>query len=722
MPVEQDLSSEDDTDIVETTGLDRDEELSSRKKVRDQLLDIFKDVEKGFEDQYQRSNDIMDYWDIYHTELGSKQFYTGNSKIFVPIVRNAVTARKTRFTNQIFPVSGRYVECTSEDGTIPHALIALLEHYVRKAKLRTQVMPALMKNGDVEGQYSVYLSWTKNTRHVVQRVKKPVSVEGIEVPGEETDDIQEETIVHGYPIVEVIADTDLLILPATVDSIEEAMANGGSVSIIRRWGKAKIRKMIDAGEIVEKAGEALIEAMATEFGRSPKVDKAKEMTDAAGIRQGRGKFSQVYETWTMLKIGKEHRICRAYYGGGDIVLGCKRNPNWSDKLPIISAPVEKVQGSFKGRSMVEPVATLQYQANDAVNEGMDSAAYALMPIIMTDPAKNPRVGSMILSMAAIWETDPQSTQFAKFPPLWKDALEIVSSCKSEIMQSLGVNPAAITQQGMGVAKKLNQAQIAQEQAVDLLTTADAVTVVEEGILTPLLARMIELDHQYRDEELTVRQYGEMGTRASMQKIPPVQFDRHYQFRWFGVEAARNAQQVQQQIAGLNVFRGIPPQQLGGYKFNAVPMLVQLAENLYGPRLGPLIFESPEMQMPVPVEQENMMLGEGYEVPTHQMDDDKAHIAGHGQALQQLQMQEGGGKNQKKFLAHIWAHMQQMQTKQQAMMAQQQGAPGMPGGAGPGVAGTPRIGAQPGTPRTQGPPGMIHSDQMQDPSRMPRRSA
>jgi hypothetical protein len=55
------------------------------------------------------------------------------------------------------------------------------------------------------------------------------------------------------------------------------------------------------------------------------------------------------------------------------------------------------------------------------------------------------------------------------------------------------------------------------------------------------------------------------------------------------------------------------------------------------------------------------------------------------------------------------------------MQAQQGAPGVPGGAGPGVAGTPRQGAQPGQPRGgQAPPGAIHRDQMQDPRVMPRK--
>jgi hypothetical protein len=150
------------------------------------------------------------------------------------------------------------------------------------------------------------------------------------------------------------------------------------------------------------------------------------------------------------------------------------------------------------------------------------------------------------------------------------------------------------------------------------------------------------------------------------------------------------------------------------------------ENTFGPRLAPLIFVSPEQQLPVPVDQENALLSEGYEVPTHQMDDDQQHIQAHQQMMQQMEMM-GEKKNNKKFLEHIWKHVQQGQAKQQAALQAQaqpppQGAPGVPGGAGPGVAGTPRIGAQPGQPRNQGPPGMMHQDQMQDPTMMPRKIA
>lgn len=720
-----DLTPDPEEVDEEPQPLGRDDELSTRKSVETQLLDLYQEVEKGFVNQYQRSNDQMDFWDIYNCQLGGKQFYSGNSKIFVPLVKDAVDARKTRFANQVFPPSGRYVDAISEDGTEPFATLSLLDHYVRKAKVRTEVMPALLVNGDVEGQYTICVSWCEDERYVVERVKAPVMAEGLDT-GEETDDLRESEVKGGYPQVEVIADSDLCILPATCDSPCEAIRVGGSVTVLRRWSKAQIKQMAREGCISKAGAKALIEEMTDGKSGQPKTDKAEHMVDAAGIKNVRGsKHALVYETWSVVTIRKgERRLCRTYFGGSDNILSCKRNPLWCDLLPILSAPVKKIQGSVKGRSQIEPVAPIQYMANDACNEAMDSAAYALMPIVMTDPNSNPRIGSMILSLAAIWETSPKDTQFANFPPLWKEGMEIVSQAKAQIKESLAVNSSMVTQQG---TSKLNQAEIAQEQQVDLLTTADAVTVLEQAILTPMLALMLALDHQYRDKDIMVKQYGPMGTRAQMEYVKPITFDKKYEFIWFGVEQARSQQQIQMQIAMLNVFRGIPPEQYAPYTLNLRPLMVHMAGSAFGPQLAPLTFEGPEEQMPVSVDQENEMLENGFEIKTHELDDDNAHIQSHMQMLQQDPQSDYA----KKIQAHIFTHIQQMNRK--AMMVgmaggpmaggMPSGQPGVPGGAGPGVAGSPRPGAVPAPPKgVQQPPGAIHQDQLHDPSQMPRRTA
>lgn len=722
---QDDFDLEEDED--EGPALDRDEELSKRAGIRAQLLDVYQEVEAGFRDQYNRSDDILDYWEIYNCRLGGKQFYSGNSKIFVPLVKDAIDARKTRFANQVFPPSGRYVDAISEDGTEPFATLSLLDHYVRKAKVRTEVMPALLVNGDVEGQYSICVHWQEYERSVVQKVKKPVTTDGLPT-GDTVDDVDEQTVTTGCPYVEVIADADLMVIPYTADCLEEAIACGGSVTILRRWSKAKIKKMAREGEITKAGAKLLLEDMVDDAAArgQPKTDKPAKMVDAAGIKNARGtKYALVYETWSCVSIRRgERRLCRTYFGGSDNILSCKRNPLWCDLLPILSAPVKKIQGSFKGRSLVAPVAPIQYMANDACNEAMDSAAYALMPIVMTDPNQNPRVGSMILSLAAIWETSPKDTQFAQFPPLWKEGLEIVTMAKNQIKESLAVNSAMVTQQG---TSKLNQAEIAQEQQVDLLTTADAVTVLEQSILTPMLNLFLALDHQYRDEDISVKMWGPMGIQAKLEEVEPITFDKRYEFIWFGVEQARSAQQIQMQIAAMNVFRGIPPDQYAPYKIDLRPLMTHIAGSAFGPQLAPMIFQGPEQQMPVPVDQENQMLESGFRnVDVHELDDDNAHIQGHMALLQA----DPDGDYARSIQKHIFMHIQQVQRKAMAVgMAQGQmtgqvpqlGAPGVPGGAGPGVAGTPRPGAQPAPPKgAQQPPGAIHQDRVQDPTQMPRK--
>lgn len=716
----------------------RDEELCNDEKLREKVIDLMKDVSKGFQAQWERGNDQMDYWDIYDQVVGGKQSYAGNSQIYLPIVKQAIEARVTRFVNQVFPRSGRNVDCISSDEK-PYDIMSLLEHYIRKTRLRTQVMPAAMRNGDIEGQYNICVGWKSASRHVVYRKKPTLDIvvggeEGdedaetmeVEDPGADEDDVEEVETFHMQPTVEVLADADVLVLPHTANSIGEALENGGSVTVIRRWSKSKLQQAIDEGEVDKDVGKTLLEMMGANKDEPGAPEANKKHVDAAGITMGSGgKTLHLYETWTKLKggkLGKERRLCRIYYAGsrGDTgdeeqIASIKRNPYWNDKCPILSAPLKKVSNVFKGQSIIKDAADLQYAANDTVNEAMDSAAYALMPIVMTDPSKNPRVGSMVLNLAAIWETNPNDTKFAQFPQLWKDGLTIVSQLKTEIFQILSVSPAQIPQSTGGKSKR-NQAEIALEQQVDILSTADVCTNLEDEILSPLLRWFVDLDYQYRDKPLTVKQYGQMGVRAAMQDVPPIQNSRRFEFRWFGVEAARNAQMMQTQTAAINTVKGIPPQMYQGHELNLVPVIQLWLENAFGPRVTPEIFKSIKDKLTVPAGMENEFLLEGLTLPVHELDDDQEHMHEHLKALKD-------GDPTGSVREHMLMHREQMNKKLQ--MAQQgmagMGAPGSPGGAGPGAAGSPRPGATPGQPRGgQQPPGAIHQDRLQDPSAAPRR--
>lgn len=698
----------------------RDTELAGNTAVTDQLQEIFKDITAGFQDQRERADTCLDNWDLYEQRLTDRQFYNGQSQIFLPYVHDAVEARKTRFSNQLFPQSGRCVAVTTTEEQIPQATMSLLESYIRKAKLKTTVVQPMLVNGDVEGTYNLYVSWREEKRETVVRTKKAnVTVKGAEFNElGEHDAFEDESDTLARPDVEVLRDSDVLVLPVTASSVDDAIAAGGSVTIKRRWTKGKVRKMIKAGEIAKDCGDELIDRM--DVAQRNNREIGNKILDAAGVKN-RGREVLIYETWTEVKVKGEYILCRAFYGGDDNVLGCKPNPYWCNKVPLISCPVNKTSGSFKAKAPVEAVADLQILANDCINEGADTGHFSAMPIVMTDPEKNPRVSSMVLGLAAVWETNPNDTQFAEFPQLWEGAMGRAIACQQQIFMTLGVNPSMITGSTGGDNKK-NQAEIANEQAVDVLTTADACQVVEEGILTPLLGWFAALDHQFREDAVTIEVYGQLGVRAKMERVEPIQLNNRWEFRWMGVESSRNAAQVQQKIAGMNVMNGIPPQKYPGYKMNMAPLLVQLTEDMFGSELAPLIFEK-EIAYSVDPLLENDMLQNGFEVAIHMADNDMEHLAAH---MGLLDAHDDGVDPHGTIRDHIAKHQMQMKLKaeqQAAAMQPPPGLPGVPGGAGPGVAGTPPPGVMPEGPRLmKGPPGMIHPDNMgaADPSTMPRQ--
>lgn len=697
----------------------RDQQLASRANSRlgKHLLEIYDRVRRGFEEQGKRADAILDFWDCNECVLNKNQFYDGNAQMYVPIVRNAVTARVTRFLNQIFPSSGRYIDATSTDADVPHAIVAILEHYIRRSHFRTNVIRQLLRNGDIEGQYNLYVDWNRIERHVVskQNVPPKVTTPGlpapIEMEDEKVEQLISEKIADEGPAFEVLHDSDVLVLPQTADSIDDALQNGGSVTIIRRWQKETLKAMMNRGEVVRAAAEELLDKSSNEdFVRSA----AKAHLDAAGIKSG-GKSILGYETWTVLETPEGRRLCKTLYGGHEVILSATRNPNWSDRCPLLSAPVEKVSGAFKGQSPIAAVDSLQYHANDIANQAADSATYSMLPIIMTDPAKNPRTSTMILNLAAIWECDPASTQFAQFPKLWQDGIALIQADTQAIFQTLGVNPAMLPQQTGKPGAKRNQAEIALEQSVDLLTTSEACSVVEESILTPAAEFMLDLDQQHRSDDLTVRMFGEMGVTARLETIPPLQRRARINLTWFGVEQARNAAQTQQQIALLNVARGMQqPLQAAGYMLNPAPALEHAFGNLFGWRMGRQILIDARSQLTIAADLENMMLIEGFAVPVQPLDPDAQHIQAHMLALQRT------GDPHGTLRVHIAAHMQQMHKKagaahmaqMQAMMgAQTGGMHGPPGSAPPAPQGTPP-GAQPAPPRlVKGPAGMIPPEQM-----------
>ena len=351
-----------DLSVRPSTLLRRDADLlgSQNSRCRKFLTKKIDAMVRGFEDQAARSDDLDKWWRIYNCELDDNQFYNGTAAVYVPIIHDAINARVTRFSNQLFPQAGRYIDCTTSDGSTPYEIMAILGHYIRDAKLKTEIVKPLLRNGDIEGQINLYLGWDKTTRHIVSReTTAPIDpATGMEMPGQEQIDIIEREVEFGRPTFEVLHDSDVLVLPATADSIDDAFSKGGSVTIVRRWSKEQYRQMIDDDEIrpVDDDDE---DAHMVDSSLAGLEDLPKALARAVGVRE-KGPHFLAFETWLMIPMGDKgfsdkgkKRLCRLWWGIDKEPLGLKRDPYWNDRCPLLSAAVEKIAGVFKGKSQVE---------------------------------------------------------------------------------------------------------------------------------------------------------------------------------------------------------------------------------------------------------------------------------------------------------------------------------------------------------------------------------
>lgn len=678
---------------------------------------LYSKILKCYENKQTQADQIQEYWNIYSCQPDENQQYSGNSLCYVPAVRDCVNARVKRTVAQLFPANYKHVDAVGPTGESPYAQISLLEHYIRDCRLKDTVR-AMLLAGDVTGQWNLYVDWTKSTRRITEVIKKSPTLQSadgeIEVEDITADDEYEtktDEVITERPDIVPVATEDIAVYPPTCNDIEESTA-----SCIRlRMSKEKIQQMIDEGVFVGTTAEEMVDKLGKPSGSRERYNPNKKRTHDAGIRtEGTYKYALIFEVHTNLDFGEGYKEpAYVYFAGENEIIGIIKNPIWSGKRPILSAPIERIEGSFFGISKIEPVKYLQWNLNDFFNMGQDSAQYALMPIVMTDPLAQPNYQSMVMGLAAVWLANPQTTQFAQFPALWKDSIQLCGAMKQQIQESMDVNEAMLGKQPAG---RKNQAQAAQQAQAQETNIVDNAKRCEETILNPLLERMFELDRQFRTKELVIATMGEVGTEKRLQEIPPQAFGERYFFRWAGTSFQTGMQRIQQMISWMNVMRGIPPQQLNGRRLDITPILEYGTSQIFGAEVAPKILIDDRNLFTVEPSEENLMMHNGIAVEIHEADDDAKHIAEH----QQGAVLTGDPVNL--FRAHIQAHQQAMQIKQQKAQQPQPkpGQPGIPGGGQqPGVAGTPRPGAQPGQPRPQQPAGAIHSDQMADPQAQPR---
>jgi hypothetical protein len=594
----------------------------------------------------------------------------------------------------------------------------LLEHYIRKTDLKSIVRSDLIA-GDVTGQWNLMIDWSKSTRSVTKLVKRnPLlqtidgeDVSDLEIEDKSTEDEETETedVTEEGPEVIDFATEDLAVVPPTCDDLQMAKAT----SLRLRMSAEKVREMVDEGVFILPPDTDIEEFCKPDQSRERK-SPPKEQTKAAGVKtHGTDKYALIYMVYTKLDFGDDRKESGIiYYAGPNVIVGIIKNPLWSGKVPIISKPCERVQGSFFGKSKIEPVKKIQWQLNDFWNMGQDSAMYSLLQVFAVDPLKTPQWAQLTVGLSAILPVAPDDIKPIQFPQLWKESAAICDLMKRQIWESMDVNEAMMGKMPAGRKNAQQMGKMQQEQEINI---TDHASRYEDEVLNPLVEMLFEFDQQFRTDEVMIESRGEIGVKAKMETIPVQQWGERYFFRWCGTSFMVGMQLMQQQTGWVNVLKGIPPQMLNGLTLDLTPFLKAGTENMFGPEIAPQILIDKRNQYQIDPDVENEIMHNGMPVDVHEADDDPKHLQAHMKAAS-MNLDPLG-----LYAAHMQAHMAQMQKKREMEQMQAKGGPGGPGGAGPGVAGGPRPGAMPGPPKPGGqqPPGAVHADQMADPSAMPR---
>ena len=629
-------------------------------------LKLYTLVQKAYENKDEQADRIEEYWNIQNAIPDENLTYLGNSQGYVPVVRDAINARAKRVLKQLFPANNKHCEGLASDGRTPYTQLSLLEHYIRKTKLKSIVRTDLVA-GDVTGQWNLMVDWSKSERSVTKLVKRnPImqQIDGeniadleIEDPQEEEEATETEDIVDEGPDIIDFATEDLAVVPPTCTNIQKAKA----VSMRLRMSAEKVREMEDEGVFILPANTEIEEFCKADQSRDKKAPPKRATTDAGIKTHGTDKYALIYMVYTKLDLGgdaKESAII--YYAGPTEIVGIIKNPLWSGKIPMLSEPVERMQGSFFGKSKIEPVKFLQWSLCDLHNMGHDSALYSMLPVFAVDPLSNPNWATMTLGLAAMWPIAPNGIKTIEFPQLWKDAEQKADQLKRQIWESLDVNEMMMGKMPSG--RKNNQmiGSMQQEQSTNI---TDHASRYEEVVLNPLLEMLFEYDQQFRTDEVMIESRGEIGVKAKIEMIPVQQWGERYFFTWSGTAYMMGMQLMQQQIATMNVVKGVPPQMLNGRKFDATPILEKLVENVFGPEMAPRILIDQRNMFNIQPDVENEMLSNGFPVEVHEADNDPEHLQSHMKAA------SINGDIQGLYKLHMQAHAMQMQKKREMQMAQ-----------------------------------------------------
>lgn len=221
---------------------------------------------------------------------------------------------------------------------------------------------------------------------------------------------------------------------------------------------------------------ALIDSIATE---SEDVDKTKRerltmlgyTTNQAKklVEKGSGQFIEILDYWGAFDIDGDgiEEECHIVLANRETVLLMEENPYYDGRKPFRFYVYDRMPGFFCGKGVVERVASLQEELNDAGNQASDMRKLTLSPVMKV--RKGARVNLESLKFVPgmpIFLDNPETDLIFERMPDFTEQLEIIQKSAKEMMQmATGATDVIIGQNDVGLSSNTaTGVSIAQEQS------------------------------------------------------------------------------------------------------------------------------------------------------------------------------------------------------------------------------------------------------------------
>lgn len=471
-------------------------------------------------------------------ERDDGQAYVGRSDAYLPLYHRALETRVSHTSRGLFP-SDTYIDATSNQDVPPEeaAIVKawMMHQLERSMALRATIKP-FIRNLYNYG-IAVGKTWWEKT---LAREAKLTRLPGID------------QLLMNYGPSATNCDGarfracnvfSWYVWPTSVDSIDQASLVFEDIQVSRQFvNEMKAKGLWKNIEIVEAGGvipNTNIQAQQTayETHRSPTtaVDyKAGELAD----------WRYLTEAWFRMPVPKELYRPGEEVGSavpvkvvfiGSTPVEARRNPFWHQKPPYVMMKLNEVPDAMFSVGMGKAAASLQYLANDFMNQTNDNGIYGLNPIVKINP--NLIVGPIEpLEPGRMWHlTDPQGAVFDRPPIEQMQYGLMLTNQLAQYLNDLSGAPSALQGTGTkGSAKTATGAQILQNNVKGDLQ--DIIEDIELRVLTGLMEMVDSMGQQYEDPQRWLAIAGG----------PKVQFNREmllgqYLWKWVASSQATNQQ-------------------------------------------------------------------------------------------------------------------------------------------------------------------------------------